>query len=153
MNLWPVEHFCSPFFFSDQHWSGKKRGTKVFNWSEVHFYRSNFLQNPYFKEIRRTFCFSYTLDLLALPLSIKVNEQGKFGPFEFLNASSLWLLTSWNWNGPTLKDPKYIQYTYRQNKRFHKFIYNILIIYEKLMWQLCAAMMSWVWRWVELVVY
>ena len=31
-----------------KHWSGKKRGTKVFNWSEVHFYRSNFLQNPYF---------------------------------------------------------------------------------------------------------
>ena len=34
MNLWPVEH-----------WSGKKRGKKVFkngvfNWSEVHFYRS-----------------------------------------------------------------------------------------------------------------
>ena len=26
----------------------KKRRTKVFNWSEVHFYRSNFLQNPYF---------------------------------------------------------------------------------------------------------
>ena len=25
----------------------KKRRTKVFNWSEVHFYRSNFLQNPY----------------------------------------------------------------------------------------------------------
>ena len=28
--------------------SGKKVRTKVFNWSEVHFYRSNFLQNPYF---------------------------------------------------------------------------------------------------------
>ena len=27
-------------FFPDQHRSGKKRGTKVFNWSEVHFYRS-----------------------------------------------------------------------------------------------------------------
>ena len=25
---------------SNQCWSGKKRGTKVFNWSEVHFYRS-----------------------------------------------------------------------------------------------------------------
>ena len=24
---------------------------KLFNWSEVHFYRSNFLQNPYFKNI------------------------------------------------------------------------------------------------------
>ena len=42
MNLWPVEHFCFPF------WIWKKGGTKVFNWSEVHFYRSNFLQNPYF---------------------------------------------------------------------------------------------------------
>ena len=27
----------------------KKRGTKVFNCSEVHFYRSNFLQNLYFR--------------------------------------------------------------------------------------------------------
>ena len=33
-------------------WSGKKRRTKVFNWSEVHFYRSNFLQNPYFSNYR-----------------------------------------------------------------------------------------------------
>ena len=51
MNLWPVEHFF-PCFFPDQCWSvliwKKKRGTKVFNWSEVHFYRSNFLRNPYF---------------------------------------------------------------------------------------------------------
>ena len=35
MNLWPVEHFC-PLFFSR-------------SWSVVHFYRSNFLQNPYFR--------------------------------------------------------------------------------------------------------
>ena len=32
MNLWPVEHFF----------------VQVFNWSEVHLYQSNFLQNPYF---------------------------------------------------------------------------------------------------------
>ena len=69
-------------FFPDQCWSGKKwgtkvfnwlevhfcrttsykihtlraliwkdRGTKVFNWSQVYFYRSNFLQNPYFRNI------------------------------------------------------------------------------------------------------
>ena len=39
MNLWPVEHFFPPFFSRsalNQHWSGKKRGKKVFNWSEVH---------------------------------------------------------------------------------------------------------------------
>ena len=35
-------------FCPDQCWSGKKVRTKVFNWSEVHLYRSNFLQNPYF---------------------------------------------------------------------------------------------------------
>ena len=29
-------------------WSGKKVMKKVFNWSEVHLYRSNFLQNSYF---------------------------------------------------------------------------------------------------------
>jgi hypothetical protein len=40
MNIWPVEHFFPPFFSrsaKNQHWSGKKRGKKVFNWSEVHF--------------------------------------------------------------------------------------------------------------------
>ena len=36
---------------TDQHWSGKKVRTKVFNWSEVHLYRSNFLQNPYFNTL------------------------------------------------------------------------------------------------------
>ena len=43
MNLWPVEHFF-PLFFSrsalNQHWSGKKRGKKVFNSSEFHFFGS-----------------------------------------------------------------------------------------------------------------
>ena len=32
------------FFLTFQHWSGQK----VFKCSEVHLYRSNFLQNPYF---------------------------------------------------------------------------------------------------------
>ena len=32
--------------------SWKKVRTKVFNWSEVHLYRSNFLQNPYFNRYR-----------------------------------------------------------------------------------------------------
>ena len=37
LNLWPVEHFCPPFFStSPLMWK------KVFNWSDVHFYRSNF---------------------------------------------------------------------------------------------------------------
>ena len=43
MNLWPVEHFFPPFFSRsalNQHWSGKKRGKKVFNWLEVHFFGS-----------------------------------------------------------------------------------------------------------------
>ena len=29
--------------------SGKKVRKKVFNWSEVHLYRCNFLQNTYFR--------------------------------------------------------------------------------------------------------
>ena len=37
----------SYFGKSDQCWSGKKVRTKVFNWSEVHLYWSNFLQNPF----------------------------------------------------------------------------------------------------------
>ena len=32
--------FCKNKFSTNQHWSGKKRGKKVFNWSEVHFFRS-----------------------------------------------------------------------------------------------------------------
>ena len=43
INLWPVGTLF-PRFFSrsalNQHWSGKKRGKKVPNWSEVHFFRS-----------------------------------------------------------------------------------------------------------------
>ena len=33
MNLWPVEHFCPPISADLE----KNGGTKVFNWSEVHF--------------------------------------------------------------------------------------------------------------------
>ena len=45
MSIFLTHYFCV--------WAGylmiwKKRRTKVFNWSEVHFYQSNFLQNPYF---------------------------------------------------------------------------------------------------------
>ena len=43
MNLWPVEPFCPHFFFQIS--TGKKVRTKGFNWSEVHLYRSSFLQN------------------------------------------------------------------------------------------------------------
>ena len=39
----------STSFQTDQHWTGKKVRKKGFNWSEVHFYRSNFLQNWYFR--------------------------------------------------------------------------------------------------------
>ena len=49
MRLWPVEHFWLTFF-PDQHWLEKSE-PKVFNWSEVHFYQSNFLQNPYFSSL------------------------------------------------------------------------------------------------------
>ena len=36
MKFWPVDH-----------WSSQKVKKKVFNWSEVHLYQSNFFQNPY----------------------------------------------------------------------------------------------------------
>ena len=48
MNLWPVEPFC-PHFFSRSVLIWKKVRTNGFNWSEIHLYGSNFLQNPYFK--------------------------------------------------------------------------------------------------------
>ena len=47
MNLWPVGTLFSSLFDWSQQTSQKVR-KKVFNWSEVHLYRSNFLQNPYF---------------------------------------------------------------------------------------------------------
>ena len=40
--------FCKKFC-PDQCRPGKNVRTKVFNWSEVHLYPSNFLQNPYFR--------------------------------------------------------------------------------------------------------
>ena len=51
MNLWPVEHFFPHFLtglLCTQSKPVKKWGKKVFNWSEVHFYQCDFLQNPYF---------------------------------------------------------------------------------------------------------
>ena len=32
-------------------WDSQKVRKTVFNWSEVHLYRSNFLQNPYFRKL------------------------------------------------------------------------------------------------------
>ena len=45
----------NPFVLSFFSRSGKKVRTKGFNWSEVHSYESNFLQNPYFKVPPKTF--------------------------------------------------------------------------------------------------
>ena len=50
---------CSIFPFqcwssTDQHWSGQKVKKKVFIWSEVHLYLSNFLQNPYISKIGKS---------------------------------------------------------------------------------------------------
>ena len=42
MNPWPVEHFFPHFL------TGLLCTQSVFNWSEVHLYRNDFLQNPYF---------------------------------------------------------------------------------------------------------
>ena len=69
LTSWPL---LSSLFFPDQQWSAliwKKLRTKVFNWSEVHLYRSNFLQNPYF---------SYNFNLLPT----------KFGPLNLLIVQS-----------------------------------------------------------------
>ena len=41
---------------------------KGFNWSEVHFYRSNFLQNPYFK---RTAENNSGMSLLNVPYNLE----------------------------------------------------------------------------------
>ena len=40
-------------FWPDQCWSGQTVRKNVFNWSEVHLYRCNFLQNPYFNNYFR----------------------------------------------------------------------------------------------------
>ena len=47
MNLWPVEYFF-PHFLTGLLCDQSKSEEKVFNWSEVHLYQSNILQNPYF---------------------------------------------------------------------------------------------------------
>ena len=41
----------------------------MFNWSEVHFYRSNFLQNPFFSPI---------LKILKIPLGMLILRQKSF---------------------------------------------------------------------------
>ena len=50
MKLWPVEHFWLTFF-PDQHWSAadlEKKWAKSVQLVRVSFFRSDFLQNPYF---------------------------------------------------------------------------------------------------------
>ena len=49
MMLWPVEHVSSLFFQIGA--DLEKKWGHVFNWSEVHLYQSNFLQNAYFRNI------------------------------------------------------------------------------------------------------
>ena len=81
----------------------KKRGTKVFDWSEVHFYRSNFLQNPYFSRLihRLKVVFFDVIDFLILNyqpfnfstfkiLNIQNSPQSIF--FSFLSPHFLYLL-------------------------------------------------------------
>ena len=61
----------SSLFFqisTDQHWSGKKVKTKVFNWSEVHLYRSNFLQNPYFRFLHAIYLGQVEIALVEIAL-------------------------------------------------------------------------------------
>ena len=58
MNLWPVEHLFPPFFQISTDLE------KVFNWSEVHLYRSNFLQSPYFNNENSGFFFWFINQLI-----------------------------------------------------------------------------------------
>ena len=60
MNLWSVEHFLTIFVITfgfgvalllHPPKSDDKNGQEMFNWSELHSERSNFLQNPYFNNI------------------------------------------------------------------------------------------------------
>ena len=70
MNLWPVEHFFPHFLDRFAVCSSKpvqKVRKKVFNWSEVHLYWSNFLQDPYFSTQDST----VSLTILNLSLSIQ----------------------------------------------------------------------------------
>ena len=58
-------------------WSGKKVRTKVFNWSEVHLYQSNFLQNPYFRHLYlwKSRCVADILRQIVLNFSPKEYES------------------------------------------------------------------------------
>ena len=55
MSLCPVEHFFPHFLARSALIWPKREEKKVFNWSEVHLYWSNFLQNPYFSLIEKNF--------------------------------------------------------------------------------------------------
>ena len=68
---------------SDQCWSGKKVKTKVLNWSEVHLYQSNFLQNPYcgsnsFPQIIQNFINIKYIHQFQLEICIGKNEYNPF---------------------------------------------------------------------------
>ena len=67
------------FLFALTSWTLFSSRTKVFNWSEVHLYRNNFLQNPYFSKNIDKMIFLWfvgvdpTAHLLSDQLNIPIN--------------------------------------------------------------------------------
>ena len=64
MQLWSVEYFlvilssllggCNSKATPNPPKSDDKNGQEMFNWSELHWERSNFLQNPYFRNVHKS---------------------------------------------------------------------------------------------------
>ena len=103
--------------------TSQKVRKKVFNWSEVHLYRSNFLQNPYFN-LQRTFGrisshFLYFLFQIRRGCSVRNFRQTTRGMrnFQLLIDGATFLLMllfsnnfKWNHNYRSMQFAKYTNY-------------------------------------------
>ena len=99
MKLWPVEHFWLTFF-PDQHWicaALEKKWAKSVQLVKVSFFRSDFLQNPYFSVYSNflNFCSEF-----CLPTYIRIrwakfgDRQAKWSCYPWVLQCSLDLVTS-----------------------------------------------------------
>ena len=139
MNLWPVEHFFPRFFpdqcwlvenlfftkksitrfvnaviSTNQHWSGKKRGKKVFNSSEFHFFGSTSYEIHILGNALYNFQFCYSLLIFSqffpptgFTICLITEWIGKVFGFEWLWSGSIvafraFLCCDWrgSWHSP-----------------------------------------------------
>ena len=100
--------------------TSQKVRKKVFNWSEVHFYQSNILQNPYFN--------TYFKGLLSLFIhflkSANFRLISEVTIYLFMNSNLVWFV-KWSWTNATFQISRVFWCNVKNLWRF----FNIVFIF------------------------